>query len=215
MRAIPVAIALSTLLLTLPALARPDARAESGAASPEILLVEVGWVGHTQPDAVSNGWPIIGVGGYSVALGMRHGAWLVTEARADLVADDTARGFGGQLAALWDPGWVLSPILGSYVGYRETEIDWETERPCIGCFIGGDPDHVGTTERRSALAGVESGLRLRAGPVVATASAQWGVSVWSRHRTTVHTEGWHDAPRYVRPSGYGEFNLGLKVGARF
>lgn len=201
------------MLLALPAAAEPASRARVDAE--RTYFVEAGWSHSLQPDPTRWLLGLRPVNGIGLGLGLRHGDWLNTEVRFDVMAGDDAFSHGGQLAAVLDPGWLISPVFGGWVGYRSLRYDWHYQDVCLALCNEAYmyPEHRGTTARTSAMAGVELGVRVWAGPLVVSTIAQYGPAVLSRDQTTWHTTEVEHRPDLDR---YGpELNFGVKVGAAF
>ena len=98
--------------------ASPDASAERSAGDDggeTLLLVGMrgAWVSQIGMTDEARG-----LEGFGVLYGERHGGWLTTELRADLLWDEAVTSGAIQAALMYDAGGMWSPVVGAWMGYR-------------------------------------------------------------------------------------------------
>lgn len=98
-----------------------------------------------------------GMEGVGVLYGERHGGWLTTELRADVLWDDQATSGAVQAALMYDAGGLWSPVVGAWMGYRGSAVE-----------LGGGA----STTAHDALLGLELGGRVRVGPFTGEVTGQ-------------------------------------------
>lgn len=197
--ALSLAVALAA---TTPARASPDADAiaesEPDDDGGETLFL-VGMRGSLISQATIRGADR-GMDGVGLLYGERHGGWLTTELRADLLWDEAATSGGVQAALMYDAGGLWSPVVGAWMGYRGSVVDSNT-----GASV----------EAHDALLGLEVGGRLRIGPFTGELTGQAATAAIS-HRSVAAVEDPRDIG--ARPVDFGELaelSFAVRVGLTF
>ncbi len=199
--AILPALSLAVALAATPARASPDAdaSAESDTDDDAETLLLVGMRGSLVSQATVRGADR-GMSGVGVLYGERHGGWLTTELRADLLWDEAATSGAMQAALMYDAGGLWSPVVGAWMGYRGSAVDSNT-----GASV----------EAHDALLGLEVGGRLRIGPLTGEITGQAATAAIS-HRSTRGVDDPRDIGAHAVDFGeLAELSFAVRVGLTF
>lgn len=195
------ALSMAIALAATPARASPDSpeqsRAERQTDDDAELLILAG-LRSTLVSQIEAGGESRAMEGVGLLYGERHGGWLTTELRADVLWDEAAMSGGVQAALMYDAGGLWSPVVGAWMGYRGSVVEF-----------GAD----GQTTAHDALLGLELGGRLRVGPFTGELTGQAATATLSSRRTRGV-----EPMAAARPLDFGELaelSLAVRVGLTF
>ena len=178
--------------------ASPDASAERSAGDDggeTLLLVGMrgAWVSQIGMTDEARG-----LEGFGVLYGERHGGWLTTELRADLLWDEAVTSGAIQAALMYDAGGMWSPVVGAWMGYRGSVVDLGE-----GASLGA----------HDVLLGLELGGRLRIGPFTGEITGQAATAALSDR--SVSGAGQVVGARSVDFGELAELSFAARVGFTF